>query len=86
MDLSLILAYGFGLLLIYVLARLLFLPMRLLASLVYNALVGGVVLFGLNIVGGFFGLHLALNPLTALLVGLLGVPGVVLLLILQRWP
>ncbi len=85
MDLSLILAYGFGLLLIYVLARLLFLPMRLLASLVYNALVGGVVLFGLNIVGGFFGLHLALNPLTALLVGLLGVPGVVLLLILQHW-
>jgi len=37
----------------------------------------------LNFVGGYFGLHIALNPVTALVVGFLGVPGVVLLLVLR---
>ena len=41
-----------------------------------------VVLILFNLVGGLFGLSLAVSPLNALIVGVLGAPGVILLVIL----
>lgn len=83
MDYAAILAYAFGLLLLYVVGRVLIMPLKIVIKLVYNALIGGVILLLLNFIGGYFGLHIALNPVTALVVGFLGVPGVIMLLILQ---
>lgn len=76
-------AYLFALLFIFIVARLLFLPIKWLLKLIYNALIGGIILWVLNVIGGNFGITVAINPFTALLVGFLGIPGVVLLLILQ---
>lgn len=90
MDLNLVLAYAFGLILIYVLARLLFLPVKLLVTLLYNAVIGGIILFGINWVlsaAGTIGIPVALrlpvNPFTALIAGLLGLPGLILVVVLQ---
>lgn len=89
MDWNLILAFAGGLLLLYVLGRLFFLPARLFGRLLGNAVLGGIVLLVINWagtmllnVGASFTLHLPLNPLTALIVGLLGVPGVLLVALL----
>lgn len=84
MDYNVILAYGFGLLLVYVLIRLLFTPLRYTFYIIYHGLIGGIALFVVNVVGGLFGLHLPINPVSALSVGYLGVPGLVLLFVLQR--
>jgi len=84
MDVNVLLAYAFGLLLIYLLVKLLLVPFRYLFTLVVNGIVGGLILWGLNLVGGFFGLHIAINPFTALTAGFLGVPGVILLIVLTR--
>lgn len=83
LDYAAILAYAFGLLLLYVVGRVLIMPLKIVIKLVYNGLIGGVVLLLINFIGGHVGLHIALNPVTALVVGFLGVPGVVMLLILQ---
>ena len=83
MDYAAILAFAFGLLLLYVVGRALIVPLKIVIRLVYNALIGGVVLLLLNFIGGYFGLHIALNPVTALIVGFLGVPGIIMLLVLQ---
>lgn len=83
MDYAAILAYAFGLLLLYVVGRVLIMPLKIVIKLVYNALIGGAVLLLLNFIGGYVGLHIALNPVTALVVGFLGVPGVIMLLVLQ---
>lgn len=90
MDWNLLLAYAGGLLLLYVLGRLFYLPARLFGRLIGSAILGGVVLLLINWAGTLlinrgaaFTLHLPLNPVTALLVGLLGVPGVVLVAVLQ---
>ncbi|WP_213974093.1 pro-sigmaK processing inhibitor BofA family protein [Tepidanaerobacter acetatoxydans] len=82
-DLAAVLAYAFGLLLLYIVGRILIIPLKIVLKLMYNALIGGVVLLLLNVFGGYIGLHIALNPITALVVGFLGVPGVVMLLVLQ---
>lgn len=83
MDLGTVLAFLAGLILLYVIGMFLVIPIRILSKLIINGLIGGVALFLFNLVGGIFGASIVINPLNALVVGFLGVPGVVLLLILQ---
>lgn len=80
MEINNLIAYGIGLLLVYLIVRMLVVPLRYLWIVLYNGILGGLILWGLNFVGAYFGFHLALNPLTALLVGFLGVPGLALLI------
>lgn len=76
-------AYLIGLLLLYILGRALVVPIRILIKLLINGLIGGVVLLIFNLVGGIFGLAVAVNPLNAIIAGILGIPGVILILIVQ---
>jgi len=82
-NINIIIAYAFGLFLLYLIARLLLVPLKILLKLVYNGLIGGAILFLVNLVGGYFGLYIPINPITALVAGFLGVPGVILLVLLQ---
>lgn len=82
-NINIIIAYAFGLFLLYLIARLLLVPLKIILRLLYNGLIGGVVLYLVNLIGGWFGLYIAINPITALVAGFLGVPGVILLILLQ---
>lgn len=83
MELNVIAAYIFGLILLYIIGRVLLTPLKFILKLIYNSLLGGVLLYLINFPMGFFGIHVGINPLTALIAGFLGVPGVILLIILQ---
>lgn len=61
--------------------KLLAWPLKILIKLVINALAGAVLIFLVNLVGGGFGIGIPLNAITALIVGFLGVPGVIFLII-----
>lgn len=52
--------------------------MKVVLGVLVNALVGGLIIWLLNILG----LGIALNWLTALIVGVLGIPGVIIILII----
>lgn len=78
-----ILAYALGLILLYLLGWLILVPLKLLFRFMLNGVIGGVVLWLLNLVGGLIGFSIALNPATALTVGFLGIPGLILILLLQ---
>ena len=43
-------------------------------KLIGNSILGGILLFCINSIGGIWGFHIGLNILTAVLVGLLGIP------------
>jgi inhibitor of the pro-sigma K processing machinery len=58
-------------------------PLKTIGKLILNALVGAIVLLLINFAGQGIGIYIAVNPLTALVTGFLGVPGVALLLALQ---
>lgn len=83
MNIATIAAYIIGLVLVYIVARLLLAPLKLLLRLLVNGIIGLILLWGLNWVGAYWGLHIGMNPLTALVAGFLGVPGVVLLVALR---
>jgi len=76
--------YILGLLLVYLAVRLLWIPARHLISVVYHGVLGVISLWVFNLLGVSLGFHMPLNPVTALIAGYLGIPGVVLLVAVQR--
>lgn len=82
-DINVLLAYLFGLALIYFIGRIFLMPLKLIFRLIYNALIGGAMLWALNYVGANFDFTIAINPFTALIAGFLGLPGVVLLILFK---
>ncbi|WP_066503935.1 pro-sigmaK processing inhibitor BofA family protein [Abyssisolibacter fermentans] len=82
-ELNVILAYAFGLILLYLIGWILIIPLKYIFKLIINGLIGGVVLLALNFAGKFIGFSIGINPITALIVGFLGIPGVILLLLLN---
>ena len=74
-------AYAVGIVLILVLGRILVFPLKVVLKLVYNGLIGGLALWLVNLIGAPLGFILPITVWTALLVGLLGIPGVVLLIL-----
>lgn len=83
MDFTLILPFLIGLVILFIVLKLLTLPMKLIIKLLINGVVGGVIIFLVNLIGANFGFIINLNWITALIVGILGVPGVVIVAILQ---
>lgn len=72
-----------GTLVVTAVVRLFAAPLKLALRLLLSALLGLAALLALNLVGGITGVTLGLNLPNALVVGVLGVPGLVLLLLLQ---
>ena len=56
---------------------------KFLLKLPAKGLIGAIALILINLIGGLFGLHIALNIVSAFTAGLLGIPGVALLLFLK---
>lgn len=82
-EVNVIIAFAFGLLLLYIVGRVFLMPLRLVFRLIYNGIIGGVILWLINLVGSHIGFTIAINPVTALVVGFLGLPGVVLLVLFK---
>ena len=57
--------------------------LKLAIKIILNAAVGFVLLFIFNALGNFLGITLAINWINAIIAGVLGIPGIVLLLILK---
>jgi inhibitor of the pro-sigma K processing machinery len=83
-DLNFILAFFFGIIVLYILARLLYFPFKIFIRFLVSAVLGGVMLAIFNVVGTIWGIQIGLNVITAAITGFMGVPGIVLILLLQR--
>lgn len=73
------LPYLIGVAVLFIILKILTLPMKLIIKFVINAIIGGVIIYGLSL----FGVGIVINWITALIVGILGVPGVVVVALLQ---
>jgi len=77
------LIYLIGLILVYLLIKALIVPLKYLGKLVINVGLGGLGLWLINMFSGTIGVQIGINFVTAMVVGLLGVPGLLLLMTLQ---
>jgi len=56
-------------------------PLKILGKLILNGVFGVLLLLFVNFVGKYVGVTIAINAVTALIAGFLGVPGVIFLII-----
>ena len=68
---------------ILILGRIFIFPLKKILKLIINSAVGAILIYIINIVGASFNFHIGLNWGTILCSGILGIPGVVLLIVLK---
>lgn len=78
MILGIILAIVF-----FVVLKLLKVSTKVFFTLLWNSLIGLVILFAFNLFSGLFGVKLETNFVNSLVAGIFGIPGIVVLLLLQ---
>jgi len=83
LDIASIGAYMFGLFLIYVCAWVFIKPLKWLLKFALNSLFGGILLVLINFIGGFAGISMGVNIVTAAAVGAGGVPAVIGLFVVK---
>ena len=66
-----------------IIGRIFAVPLMKMLKLVINSVLGGILIYLINLIGSSFSFHIGLNFATAIFVGILGVPGAVLLVILK---
>jgi len=83
MDTTVLLTFGACLLGIFIISKILLFPIKKIIKLLFNSIIGGIIIYIINMVGANIGIHIGLNFITALVVGILGIPGAILLIILS---
>jgi len=54
-DINVVIAFVFGLFLLYLIGRVFLMPIKLVFKLIYNGIIGGIMLWALNFVGAYVG-------------------------------
>ena len=80
---EIILAYMVGIIFLFFIGRLFLVPLKILLKLLYNCILGAILLIVVNFIGRTFGFFIPLNIFSAALVGFLGIPGLLLLAALK---
>ena len=68
---------------IFIFGKIFIVPIKKILKLVINSVLGGISIFLINMIGATFGFHIGLNIFTSILIGLLGLPGAVCLVIVK---
>lgn len=83
MDTNVIITFLACILALFLFGRLLVVPLKTILKIVFNSILGGVLIYVINLIGAGNGFHIGLNIFTAIFVGILGIPGAVLLVVLK---
>jgi len=78
-EIGILLAYALGIFALYVVGYIFLVPIKIILRLVINSVAGAISILLINWIGGYWGIHISLNVLSAVIIGILGVPGAILL-------
>ncbi len=82
MDSNILITFVVCIIAIFILGKIFAWPLKGIIKLIGNSIIGGVIIFLINLIGANLNFHIGLNIGTSLLVGILGIPGAVLLVVL----
>lgn len=83
MEFAGIIGYALGLFILFVVAKIFFTPIKKILKLILNSLIGALVLIFINMLSGFTNFTVGVNPISSIIIGLLGVPGLILVILVQ---
>ena len=83
MDYNVVMTFLACMIFLFIFGKIFVWPLKSILKLVFNSILGGILIYIINLVGMNFGFHIGLNILTSAVVGILGIPGAILLIVLK---
>lgn len=83
LDINSIIVYIACIIFLFLIGKFFIIPLKIIARIIGNSILGGILIFIVNTIGNMFNFHIGLNIGTAIVTGILGVPGVILLILLK---
>jgi inhibitor of the pro-sigma K processing machinery len=82
-EAGVLLAFAVGMFGLFVCTCMFIVPLKHAIKFLINSAVGGITILVINTIGASFGIHISLNIVTAAVVGILGLPGAIMIIFLQ---
>jgi len=82
-DFNSIIPYIACILFLFIFGKIFIVPIKTILRLVINSVLGGLMIFIINLVGSIWGFHIGINLVTSIFVGILGIPGVIVIVIIK---
>lgn len=83
MDFNSIIAYIACIFFLFIFGRIFIVPIKTILKLIINSVLGGVIIFIINFIGSFLNFHIGINFITSIFVGLLGIPGAIVIVVIK---
>ncbi len=83
MDKKIVLVFIACIAIIIIFGKYFLLPARKIIKIIINSVIGAIIIFLINTIGTSFNFHIGLNIITSIIVGILGIPGAILLILLK---
>ena len=80
MEYNSIMAFIACLFFLFIFGKIFIVPLKIILRFMLNSLLGGVIVYIINIMGELINFHIGLNIITSIIVGLLGIPGAILII------
>ena len=68
---------------IFLFGKIFIVPIQKIIKIIINSILGGIVIYIINLIGENFGFHIGLNVITSIIVGTLGLPGAIILILIK---
>lgn len=83
MEFNNIIAFVACLFFLFIIGKIFIVPLKTIFKFILNSIIGGLIIYLINFIGGYFGFHIGLNIITSVFVGLLGIPGAVVVILIK---
>ncbi len=83
MEFNNIIAFVACLFFLFIIGKIFIVPLKTIFKFILNSIIGGLIIYLINFIGGYFGFHIGLNIITSVFVGLLGIPGVIVVILIK---
>lgn len=83
LEINNIVAYIACIFFLFIFGKIFIIPIKTILKLILNSLLGGIIIYIINLIGIAFNFHIGLNIITAIFVGILGIPGAIILIVLK---
>lgn len=83
LDFNSIIPYIACIFFLFIFGKIFIIPLKTILKLVLNSILGGIIIFIINLIGSALGFHIGINLVTSIFVGILGIPGAIVIVIIK---
>ena len=83
LDFNNIIAFTECIFFLFIFGKLFIVPIKTILKLVLNSFLGAFLIYIINLIGAMWGFHIGINIITSIFVGMLGIPGAIVIVIIK---